>query len=46
MAKTSGKNANNTCCYYNVEGAVFRAQGPYPNIENAVSLWYVIISSD
>ena len=42
MAKTSEineeKNANNTCFYYNVEGAVFRAQGPYLNIENAVSL--------
>ena len=35
MAKTSEnnekKNANNIHCYYNVEGAVFRVQGPYPN---------------
>ena len=23
---------------YNVEGAMFRAQGPYPNIENVVTL--------
>ena len=40
------KNANNTHCYQNVGGAVFRVQGPYPNIENIVTLWNVIISSD
>ena len=40
MTKTleiNEENANNTCCYHNVEGAMFRAQGPYPNIESAVS---------
>ena len=42
MAKTAEINEekmqNNTCCHHNVEGAAFRAQGPYPNIENGVSL--------
>ena len=38
MAKTMKKNANNISCYHNVEGAVFRVQGPYPNIEYDVSL--------
>ena len=42
MAKTSEnnekKNANNTHCYQNIEGAVFRVQGPYPSIENVVTL--------
>ena len=42
MAKRSEnnvkKNANNAYCSDNVEGAVFRVQGPYPNIENVVTL--------
>ena len=42
---TMSKNANNTPCYQNVEGAVARVQGPYPSIENVVTLWKVIISS-
>ena len=36
--KPMTKNANNTHCYQNVGGAVFRVQGPYPNIENVVTL--------
>ena len=36
--KTIRKNANNIHCYCNVEGAVFRVQGPYPNVENVVTL--------
>ena len=44
--KTMRKNANNIPCYHNVAGAVFRVQGPYPNIENVVSLWNVVVSPD
>ena len=36
--KTIRKNANNIHGYCNVEGAVFRVQGPYPNVENLVTL--------
>ena len=42
MAKISEKNANNVYCYENVEGAVFRVQGPYPNKENLVTLLQVL----
>ena len=38
LEKNEKKNANNVYCYENVEGAVFRVQGPYPNIDNLVTL--------
>ena len=45
MAKTwenNKKNAKNIHCYCNVEETLLRVQGPYPNIENVVTLGDVI----
>ena len=30
------KNMDGSCCCHNVEEAVFRVQGPYPNIESCL----------